>query len=368
MFKLVTTLTACAALLISNVVAANTSTELSKHINALIAKTDKHMNIGIIFKDLTTNKVLYSRNAKRFYSPASNMKLITALASLLYFGPDYRFPTTFATDNKTIKNGQLAGNLYVQFHGDPSLETRDLEQLVKQLKLQGVHQIKGNIVIDDRVYAASNLGPGWMWDDGKFCFSSPSTAVIVNENCFHLKVSPNTHVNNKLVIESIQPQQLIYVDNQAITAEHKTKNCKLKLKNKEDNHYTLSGCLPQHSHSRQLAIAINNPELYSAKLIARLLQENHMTFKGKLIIGKSPQHTVTLIQHDSKPIGELTHTMLKNSDNVIADSLLKNLGQAYYKKPATWDNSTKALHQVFKEAHIPLKKAVIVDGGGFISL
>ena len=59
-------------------------------------------------------------NAQRRMVPASNMKLITTGAALLTFGGGYTFKTTFATDGE-VADSVLNGNLYIIGGGDPMI-------------------------------------------------------------------------------------------------------------------------------------------------------------------------------------------------------------------------------------------------------
>ena len=61
----------------------------SKLDNVLKNKFSESCLVSIQVEDLTANKTLYSKNEKILLRPASNMKIITSAAGLLYLGPDY---------------------------------------------------------------------------------------------------------------------------------------------------------------------------------------------------------------------------------------------------------------------------------------
>ncbi len=76
--------------------------------------------------DKTTGKVLYSQNADKLFTPASNTKLFTTAAALALIGPDYKFRTTVETTGTLDRYGRLNGDLVLVGHGDPNLSGREL--------------------------------------------------------------------------------------------------------------------------------------------------------------------------------------------------------------------------------------------------
>ena len=59
-----------------------------------------------------------------------------------------------------------------------------------------IKTIEGNIVIDDSIFDQGYQAPGWPWDDSKFCYAAPTSAIVINKNCFHLNLSPGTAKND----------------------------------------------------------------------------------------------------------------------------------------------------------------------------
>ena len=66
--------------------------------------------------------------------PASNMKIITSAAGLLYLGPDYEFKTDLYYDGY-VSNDTLYGNIYVVGGCDPDFVTQDLYAFVDAINL-----------------------------------------------------------------------------------------------------------------------------------------------------------------------------------------------------------------------------------------
>ncbi len=166
----------------TNAVAKNPYKQLQLQIEKILDKTNHNGNAGIVVASLDNKQILYQKNSKRFFVPASILKLFTAVTALQYLGPDYQFNTTILARNKNIKKGVLKSNLYIRFSGDPSLLRKDLVLMLKTLRKKGIRTIKGNVYIDDNIYDQDQYGPGWMWDELEMCYASPINAIKMNDN------------------------------------------------------------------------------------------------------------------------------------------------------------------------------------------
>src|SRR5206468_3198022 len=78
-------------------------------------------NWGVYVVD--DGKVLFARNADRFYVPASNTKLVVTAAATVLLPPDYRV-TTSVYANGRVDNGVLNGDLVLYGRGDPTWSER----------------------------------------------------------------------------------------------------------------------------------------------------------------------------------------------------------------------------------------------------
>ena len=100
---------------------------LQKKINKILSDHFfTSSQIGIDVFDLNTRRTIYHKNEKLLFRPASNLKILTSAAGLLFLGPDYEFTTKlFQTGN--IKGSTLFGDLYIQGGFDPLFSTDDID-------------------------------------------------------------------------------------------------------------------------------------------------------------------------------------------------------------------------------------------------
>jgi D-alanyl-D-alanine carboxypeptidase/D-alanyl-D-alanine-endopeptidase (penicillin-binding protein 4) len=120
--------------------------------------------VGFMIYDLTADSVLYQYNHRHTLRPASNMKLVTAIAALDRLGAKHQLRTslyyTGVRDSCTLR-----GDLYCVGGMDPLFDADDLEAFVEGVRRLGIDTIRGRIVADKTMKDADQLGWGWCWDD-----------------------------------------------------------------------------------------------------------------------------------------------------------------------------------------------------------
>lgn len=338
-----------------------------------VIKMDNYMsllpsgsNLSLLIDDMTDNKPIVNFHSERLTLPASTQKIITALAAILELGPEFRYLTTFESNSK-IDNGVLHGDLIARFRGDPTFSRAQLSNMIEQLKQLGIKKIAGNLVIDTSVFASHDKASGWSWNNLAHCYNAPPSAAILDRNCFNvtIKSADKQFGIAKVTVPSSIP---VSVTSQIVTYNQRKemKYCELDVIMHDNLHYQLSGCMLSYKHPINLSFAIQNGNEYVGRVIKNLLNKMGITFNGKIILQTSTVNRRNILaQNKSAPLPELLTIMLKQSDNLIADSLFRTLGNQYYKKPGTWRNGRDAVSAILlNKAGIKLNNAVIADGSG----
>ena len=103
--------------------------------------------VGLMVYDLTADSVLYKYNHRHTLRPASNMKLITAIAALDRLGAKHQLRTTLyytgVRDSSTLR-----GDLYCVGGMDPLFDKDDLQAFVEGVRTLGIDTIRGRLVAD----------------------------------------------------------------------------------------------------------------------------------------------------------------------------------------------------------------------------
>jgi serine-type D-Ala-D-Ala carboxypeptidase/endopeptidase (penicillin-binding protein 4) len=346
---------------------AASSSSLDKTINQLIKHNLPNASFGIAVADAKSGKVLYDLNGFRAFIPASNLKLFTAAAALTMLGPKHVYSTTININPKQLKKHQLNGNLYIKFTGDPSLTVNGLKNLVAKIKKYGIKKINGKIIIDDTRFQKPYYPPGFTIDDMNWSYCAPITAVMLNENAVTFTFLSSNKLDYPVKIIPGNHAKLLKTEGtvKTVTTTKAWSRCELLMDVTNKNVVQLGGCWPISKRNSNLRIAIKNPNLFAEKIILNQLKQDAVQYKGKIITGKkTPSNFKTIADRSSPTLDILIESMLKNSDNVIANSLTKTLGWKYYHK-GTFQAGANAIKGILnKSTNIDFSKTNIYEGAG----
>jgi serine-type D-Ala-D-Ala carboxypeptidase/endopeptidase (penicillin-binding protein 4) len=343
---------------------------LKKQIETILSQPDLSRGYwGIEIRLLDSGKVLYSLNADKLFTPASNTKLFTTAAALALIGPDYHFRTTVETNGSLDKYGRLTGDLVLVGRGDPNLSGRELpystrtqreadpsrvlEQLADELVQKGVKYVDGDIIADDSYFAFERYGEGWSQDDLVWPDGAPVSALTINDNVIFVNILPGARAGDRAFV-SITPFADYYtIDNRLLTTPAGTGR-KIYI-NREPGSTTLTlwGTMPMDDTGVDEGLAIEDPAEFAATLFRHLLEVRGIAVYGKqrthhtelaslstfttTVIASSrggDEHALTaptgplvLGEYQSAPLSEDIEVINKVSQNLHAEILLRLLGR-----------------------------------------
>jgi serine-type D-Ala-D-Ala carboxypeptidase/endopeptidase (penicillin-binding protein 4) len=103
---------------------------------------------------------LYRRADTKRRAPASNEKLLLAMAILDRMDPGVRIETLAKAPNVKA-NGVVPGNLWIIGHGDPNVGPGKLGNLAREIEQAGVVKVKGSVMGAIAYFAHDWWAPGW---------------------------------------------------------------------------------------------------------------------------------------------------------------------------------------------------------------
>ncbi|MCL9773354.1 serine-type D-Ala-D-Ala carboxypeptidase [Vibrio methylphosphonaticus] len=303
-----------------------------------------------------TSSPLINHNTQDYFPPASTLKVVTALAAKLSLGDDFRFTTTLST----------AGNdVIIRYTGDPSFSRQDLRAMLRKVKATTGKQID-TLWLDNRAFSGYSRAVGWPWDILGVCYSAPASAITLDGNCVQGALYTNNDGTTRIHVPAHQPIVAMSTARSVTKQQQQDQHCDLELRITPENRYSLDGCVVQRQSPLPLNFAVSSPARFAQAVIRDELDKLGVTITGNINVGAPENTTLTeRVNHYSAPLPELLATMLRDSNNLYADNILKTIGATHFKQSGSFNNGTAAVKAILKQqADIDLDSSVLVDGSG----
>ncbi len=243
---------------------------------------------GFSLYDPAQKKMLFSHNADKYFTPASNTKLFTFYTGLKILGDSV----------PALRYTQRNDSLFFTGTGDPSFLNPNFKNSVvfNFLKNQS-----DTLVMVQPVYTEKHLGPGWAWDDYNAYYSAERTPFPMYGNLveFGFTEGEETPV--------ISPR--IFTDSLVISKDTSI----MGRVQREVN----TNIFTHHNFKKNKNYTQNVPYHYTPEIVAKLLSDT--LHKPVHFQKKSPKLNKKLY---SLPTDSIYKRMLKVSDNFIAEQIL----------------------------------------------
>lgn len=346
---------------------------------------------GIAVLDLESGDVIYERNARKAFVPASNTKLYSTSAALDLLGPAYVYRTGLYIDGP-IQNGVLQGNLIVRGAADPTIGGHydaitgrweaeiDAVHLFREwadsLRAAGITRIEGDIIGDDDVVDDVPLGPGWSWDDETFYYSAQLSGLSFNDNVVHMHVEsegPGSPASiwwdpiNTDYVNVINRTRTIHADSSLEEGYRRHRN---------SNTIEVSTLTPFGDKDIE-EITVENPTRFFAHVLRETLQNSGIPVAGDAVdvdfISIKPAYSDPGVRrvavHTSLPLSDIVRMVNKPSQNLYADMLIKTLAAEFPREVDDAESGSTELGlevamQTFVTAGIDTSRIQLADGSG----
>ena len=345
---------------------------LPQHSEKLKSKIDSLYNndyfqsteMSVEAYDLTANQILYQRNNNLLMHPASNMKVLTTAAGLIFLGPKYNFTTSLYYTGY-IADSILYGDLYAVGGLDPDFTSEDLDSMVVELKNCGVNEIFGNIYGDVSMNDSIFWGNGWMWDDDPSTDAPYLTALNINDNTIQVEVT----VKNKVPEVHLIPDTK-YVDLKFTSYAGDLDNFKPIIIDRDwidrkntiliERDTTLD--LPEDYKTSE-TLNVWQPEFYFLTLLAESLKDHGIKFNGIKQIKTLPENSTEASVH-KRSYDSVIVNLNKISYNLGAEMTLRAMGAKYFGKPASAKKGLKLIDSMITLCGLNPEVYRLVDGSG----
>lgn len=325
--------------------------------SSYVMRLPSNANVSFLVKAPKQPSNLISYHADLLMPPASTLKVVTALAMRLTFTESYTL---------TTKLEVMGNHVILRFAGDPYLNDDHIAKLLMAYKKQYGAKIKGDLLLDASILDGPQWAQGITWENLSACYSAPSTALTLNQNCVWGRLNSHVPVGKvaKVHLATGQPMTAASTAKVVTEEEYHKMACSLDASLGHQNHYDISGCMVQTEKPISLRFAVQAPESYAKKRLAGLLKDANIKLAGTVKVQKVKPGKV-IASHDSPPLREMLKDMLEESNNLTSDLFFKLMGRRYFNQAGNFANGAKAVKAILKErANIDLSSAALADGSG----
>jgi D-alanyl-D-alanine carboxypeptidase/D-alanyl-D-alanine-endopeptidase (penicillin-binding protein 4) len=335
--------------------------ELGAQVDAIANRPEfSRSRWGILIQPLSSTATLYSRDAQKYFIPASNVKLLTTAAALQKLGADFRIKTS-------VYSGEN-GSLYVAGRGDPSIAEAQLKSLAQQLKRRGVDRVN-ELIGDDSYFQGSAVNPNWEWEDAQAGYGAPINSLIFNQNAIELLLSPQD-LGQPLKVTFAEPKlaNQWQIQNNSVTVAQNESEFIEVGREFDRPAIRVSGQLKVGAESESAYVAVVNPANNFLQHFQQVLAAEGIPVKQALVASVSRNFKQELATVESPPLAELVRETNRESNNLYAEVLLRLLGKVTDKMPQQQEDTDeiglKELKTALTQLGVNPNSYILADGSG----
>jgi D-alanyl-D-alanine carboxypeptidase/D-alanyl-D-alanine-endopeptidase (penicillin-binding protein 4) len=292
--------------------------------------------LSVFVADVETGETVLAWHADKPRNPASTMKLLTTLVALDVLGPAYRWRTDVYALGE-IRDGRPEGDLLIKGYGDPFLVTERVWQLVRRIRLEGIHEIAGDLLIDDSWFDVGKHDPGAFDGQPLRAYNVGPNALLMNFKVVRYWFEPD----GKKVAVKLDPE----LDNLGVVNRLTVKQgyCGgyhrgiAVTTNDANDEVTFEGGFPSGCRRYALDRTALSHNQYVFGLFSALWREAGGRFDGAWKNTVLPDDTEAepLFSFMSRPLVEMITRVNKHSNNVMARQVLYTLAAEVSGPPGT---------------------------------
>lgn len=275
----------------------------------------------------------YAWQADKPMVPGSVAKLLTAAVALEQLGPNARTRTELLSTG-TPREGILETPLYLRGGGDGELDSAALWQLLRELRLSGVRELRGGLVLDRSLFQPEreDLQTPDFDDTPLFPYNVVPDALLLDGGVQLLELASGAE-------GAVQARLPAWPELQVDTSD-------LSLAEAPCRHWDvlplqprfepgqggvaprlrLSGRFPVECRVSQ-ALQLLDRQWQLGETVRQLWQSLGGTLSGELRSGRAPAEARVLQTRWGRPLAEVLRGALKRSDNLQLRLVYLRLGQ-----------------------------------------
>ena len=317
-------------------------------------------SVGIVVQAVDGETPLLAHNPRQSLNPASVMKLLTTYAGLELLGPAHTWRTEALTE-ATASEGRLDGNLYLRGSGDPRLGLEQFWLLLRQIRLRGVSEIRGDVVLDRSAFAVADHDPGAFDGQPLRPYNAGPDALLVNLASIRLTLLADpAHTAVRVIAET--PSDGLRVNNRLSLGREACGDWREQIRPTVNGQtIELGGSFPAACGEKALHLMPWTADTQVEGLFRALWHELGGSFSGRVRGGRTPATASVVATQESPPLAEVIREINKYSNNVMARQLFLSLDG---ERPATADGARRQVGSWLQAKGLKMPELVLDNGSG----
>jgi len=313
---------------------------------------------------LPSGRSVYTRNTETPLLPASVTKLVTTAAALHYLGSEYHFKTDISYTGDRVGD-VIMGDLVIKGGGDPKLTSEQLWYIVSQIKGHGIHEITGNLLIDNDFFDKYLRVPAWGSQTTATAYDANLCALSVNFNVVGVHILPSKEVGEPVIVWLEPETDYLSLVNLGKTTKRGNNTVSASRATSEEGiQIKVAGSMPLGSQEKTIFLNVPDPVSYAATTFRSFLQQSGINIHGDTRIGSTPSNLTLLYRHYSAPISTILKELNTYSNNFIAEQIVKTIAAEVTQTPGSHEEGQRLIHAFLRSIGINTQEVNLVDGSG----
>jgi len=322
--------------------------------------------VGVYVHEIGVDQPVLAVGAERSLNPASSMKIVTTYAGLEMLGPAYFWNTDVLSDG-TLAQDVLNGNLYIKGAGDPKMTLESFWLLLRSLRARGVREIRGDLVLDRRLFAEEAQDPGAFDDQPTRPYNTTPSALLVNFKAVTLQFIPDA-ASRTVRIATEPPLREVQVINNLKLVDGPCGDWVGKLKldsqgNADSARLAFNGAYALDCGENMRSFSVMGHRQYIGALFTLLWKDLGGSFTGQVRDGAAPGTARRMATARSLSLSEIVRDVNKYSNNVMSRQLFLTLG-INGNSPATTGTAATGVKQWLALKGLAVPELVLENGSG----
>lgn len=337
---------------------------LPEEVTAYLRKRNiPESELSVFIQDVHADAPLLQHNATASQNPASTMKLLTTWGALQVLGPAWTWKTEVYVRGE-LRNGVLNGDIVLKGYGDPFLVYESFWKLLHDLRLKGLRDIRGDVIVDNSFFAIPEIDPGAFDNKPDRIYNAPPSALMFNFQATRFLLQPDED-KRQVMLSAFPLPSGVSLSNQLTLSEGKCRRRHYRPNvEQQDTRAVVKGQYATGCGAQFIMRRVSEAEVHVYDAFREFWKAQGGMLRGRGQAGVVQAGDQLFHTHASKPLAEQIRSINKWSNNVMTRQVLLTMGAKRFGAPATLDKGRMALLEVMEQHRIATQGMVIDNGSG----